>query len=34
VMEEHLKDAHNRSRFRAASTLLRLAGMNKTLRME
>jgi hypothetical protein len=34
VMEQQLKEKYDRTRFRAASVLLRLAGMQKTLRME
>lgn len=34
VMEQQLKEKYDRTRFRAASVLLRLAGMHKTLRME
>ena len=34
VMEEQLKEKYDRTRFRAASVLLRLAGMHKTLRTE
>src|SRR5205807_8908736 len=34
VMEQHLKDPYDRDRFRAASTLLRLANLQKSLRLE
>ena len=34
VMEQQLKEKYDRSRVRAATVLLRLAGMHRTLRME
>ncbi len=34
VMEQHLKDKYDRSRFRAASTLLRIASLHKSLKVE
>lgn len=34
VMEAHLKDKYDRSRFRAASTMLRLANLRATLPVE
>ena len=34
VMEQHLKDKYDKARFRAASTLLRLASLHKSLKVE
>jgi hypothetical protein len=34
VIEQHLKDDYDRARFRAATTLLRIASLHKSVRVE